>query len=215
MTRRCYLLVGVGRSGTSAIAGTFYRSQFEGNPVQMLDLIPANKGNPKGFYEDREVVRLNDTILHDAGTWVLCANDTNFGHLLTDTRYDDVVREVLLRYDSPCFCIKDPRLTLTLPVYVRVLQTMGVECRVVHIRRHYQSIISSFQSRDGLTRERARKLIEKYRLTLDVWCKRLQDISWEEIEFEKFMAEPLTVFSRHFPAEQPNIIYTLKFLGKM
>jgi len=215
MRQRCYFLIGVGRSGTSALAGTFYRSTFGGYPLQMLDLIPANEGNPKGFYEDREVVRLNDTILDDAGTWVLCENDVNFDHLLTDTRYDQQVREVLSRYTSECFCIKDPRLSLTLPVYIRVLQDMGVECHVVHVVRGEQAIRNSFQNRDNLTPEHAQKLIDKYRGAINVWGKRLQDVDWQTVSFERFMAEPITVFERHFPTSRPILINTLKFLGKM
>jgi len=221
MTEVCYLLVGVGRSGTSALAGTFYRAHYKGEPVQMLDLIPADRGNPKGFFEDERVVRLNDTILGEAGTWVLSELETDFSHLMTETKYDQQVKDILDRYDSPAICIKDPRLSLTLPVYVRELEARGIKCHIVHVRRRLNRILDSFLVRDLLTNDRATKLVEKYRGTLAKWCKRLQYGRWSEVSFDVFMHDPLSVFKQKFPeltfkesAGWAASQQVLKFLGR-
>jgi hypothetical protein len=56
------------RSGTSAVAQMFIAAGCHAGPDG--ELIAANHANPRGYFERREIVELNDEILRDAGaTW--------------------------------------------------------------------------------------------------------------------------------------------------
>ena len=53
------IILGSGRSGTSMVAGTLAKAGY----YMGEQLLPANKANPKGFFEDIEVNAINEDIL--------------------------------------------------------------------------------------------------------------------------------------------------------
>lgn len=61
----CILVLGMHRSGTSALAGLFNRL---GVALPEGDLIGASKSNPSGHFEPEEVVRIHDRILSETGS---------------------------------------------------------------------------------------------------------------------------------------------------
>ena len=55
------LILGFGRSGTSLLGGLLHHSgYFSGNHLH-----PARESNPKGFYEDVVINRINEHILEN------------------------------------------------------------------------------------------------------------------------------------------------------
>jgi hypothetical protein len=59
MNQRNCLILGSGRSGTSLASGILARSGY----FMGEELWPADIGNPKGYFEDREVNRINDELI--------------------------------------------------------------------------------------------------------------------------------------------------------
>jgi hypothetical protein len=59
MNQRNCLILGSGRSGTSMAAGILAKAGY----FMGADLWPANEGNPKGQFEDREVNQINDELI--------------------------------------------------------------------------------------------------------------------------------------------------------
>ncbi len=59
MDQRNCLILGSGRSGTSMAAGILARAGY----FMGEELWPADIGNPKGYFEDREVNKINDELL--------------------------------------------------------------------------------------------------------------------------------------------------------
>ena len=59
------ILLGMHRSGTSAVAGLIHQmGAYVGDETICM---PPNEGNPKGYWERMDVYRLNDRFLHDVG----------------------------------------------------------------------------------------------------------------------------------------------------
>ena len=56
---RNVLVLGSGRSGTSLLAGALARAGYHVG----ADLVPASHANPTGFFEDREVNAINESLL--------------------------------------------------------------------------------------------------------------------------------------------------------
>lgn len=131
MKQRNCLILGSGRSGTSMAAGLLNVSgYFMGDEIW-----PANPGNPKGQFEDREVNSINDELIASvlpkapAGRLhtLLFGETPSFGEF---QRWMAVVRPGT---PIPCppeidericaltarrpFCFKDPRLSYTLPAW--------------------------------------------------------------------------------------------------
>lgn len=59
MKQRNCLILGSGRSGTSMAAGMLSRSGY----FMGEELWPADIGNPKGYFEDREINKINDELI--------------------------------------------------------------------------------------------------------------------------------------------------------
>ena len=64
MTRVCILILGMHRSGTSALAGTLglLGVTMPAHPIA------ANPTNPTGHWEPERLVRINDRMLAEAGS---------------------------------------------------------------------------------------------------------------------------------------------------
>src|SRR5277367_6186978 len=62
------LVLGMHRSGTSALAGALEAMGFEAGPSD--DLMEGDEGNPQGYFELRSIAALNDEVLaHYRGRW--------------------------------------------------------------------------------------------------------------------------------------------------
>ena len=144
------VLLGMHRSGTSLLA-QMARARLGydfGDAV-----LPAAADNPEGFYEDQEVVRLDDLALERlASHW----NDVR--PLWSDAFAGEGLREVrsaaanwlderLGRY--PRFAVKDPRMTVLAPFWSPLLRGCGRPVRALVAVRDPLAVARSLQRRDG------------------------------------------------------------------
>jgi hypothetical protein len=138
------------RSGTSAVAGTAIRLGLA-PPRTML---PPSDDNPAGFYESPLVCGLNHLVLRAAGcNWDDCLSfDLNrlSGAARTDALDMSlaVLREEFT--DAPSFLMKDPRLCLTLPVWLPALAASGAALSILLVVRHPREVARSLLLRDRL-----------------------------------------------------------------
>ena len=56
------VVLGMHRSATSLVARTLNAEVHMGSK-----LLYARSGNPEGYYENIEIIKINDKILHDSG----------------------------------------------------------------------------------------------------------------------------------------------------
>ena len=127
--RRAILVLGMHRSGTSVLTGMLAAlGAFPGRRLIAAD--PST--NPTGFWEDEEIVRLNDGLLEYLGTrWDDCSvlpvdwMSQSFVRGARERMLSVVQREFEGR---PLWVIKDPRLCRLLPLWTDVLAAL--DCRV-------------------------------------------------------------------------------------
>ncbi|MBR0904569.1 hypothetical protein [Bradyrhizobium liaoningense] len=141
------IVVGMHRSGTSAIARTF---SLLGAALP-TDLVGPNEGNPFGHWEPQSIVELNDRILADAGSDVYSAIDAR-PDWLESPRIAGFVSEGarLLRAsfnDDSLIVVKDPRVALLLPIWKKAFAEAGYRCAYVLPLRHPDSVAESLQRR--------------------------------------------------------------------
>lgn len=116
-------MLGMHRSGTSAIAGFLAKAGFFAG--EETDLLPAAEDNPKGFFERADVNALNDGLLGElGGAW-----DKPPRRALVAERapaWQDRVEDVLAGLDVGAgdrpLVLKDPRISLLLPAWLPVLE---------------------------------------------------------------------------------------------
>lgn len=149
--RKCGLVVGMHRSGTSSVAGTLALLGF----VPPVNLIGENKANPKGHWESSAVARLNDRIMEFAGSrW---QDWRPFNESWYDTpylqRFAAEAEEVLDAEfaDSPMMVLKDPRICRLAKFWLHVLDMGDVEPVIFMPFRDPLEVAQSLEARNGFT----------------------------------------------------------------
>ena len=142
------LILGMHRSGTSALAGALEAMGFEVGPEN--DVMPADIGNPEGYFELLSIVRANDELLASfGGRW------DSPPDLAPDWLEDDVTKEFVDTeraelselFDSERYLLKDPRISLLLPVWRQITNDHG--CALVIVRDPME-VAASLTKRNGL-----------------------------------------------------------------
>lgn len=153
------LIVGMHRSGTSAIARIANMLGFNLGPRESMG--EPSSDNPKGFWEQMPVRNLNDFLLQSTGAAWDNPHDFSVDRISEKTRFDFfrladrfVSR---LRGDAP-WAIKDPRLSLTMKAWRPLLQ----DPVVLLVYRHPLEVARSLGARNQLPREYGLALWEKY-----------------------------------------------------
>jgi hypothetical protein len=148
--RQAVVVLGMHRSGTSALAGVLSALGCDGPRTPMK----PNAENPKGFFEARPVARLNDEILATAGsTWDdWQAFDPDWHRSPRAVPFRDRALQVLAEEfgNSACFVLKDPRICRLLPFWAGVLQAAGCKPLIVHTHRHPLDVAASLERRNGI-----------------------------------------------------------------
>ncbi len=145
--RRVVLVLGMHRSGTSALASAVHTLGC-GLPDNLL---PPAPDNPGGYFESKDLTRLNEEILRAAGTaWHDPSSIPEEFFVSTEAhafreRAAAFVEKALAA--SPMIVLKDPRLCRLLPFWRDCLTNLEVSFGGVLIFRHPQEVARSLQVR--------------------------------------------------------------------
>jgi len=150
MQQQCILVLGMHRSGTSALSGMLNILGI----YQGRHFLPSSSFNPKGFFENEKVLHFNRKLLAEHGS---SYDDIFFTDktLFTDKYSEELKSLILEEFGSvPCFSIKDPRICLLFPIYEKALSDMGILIRPAIIYRNPMETAVSLQKRDGFSLEK-------------------------------------------------------------
>ncbi|MCO5161912.1 MAG: sulfotransferase [Mesorhizobium sp.] len=148
-SRAALVVLGMHRSGTSAMAGVLSHMGCD----LPRDLMPPTDANPKGYFESNKAYRLNDDLLKSGGSsW---DDPAAFNPAWYESprfpeyrmRAAGVLREEF--GESGFFVLKDPRMCRLLPFWQRVLADLEVGARYVCIHRHPREVAASVGRREG------------------------------------------------------------------
>lgn len=147
------IITGMHRSGTSMIAGLLkICGLYLGD-----SLIMGLKDNPRGHFEDRAFVRLNNEILkYNGGSWDRPPKEikTNKGIAFNMNRYAESWPK-----DRPVGW-KDPRACLTLHLWRKAVSSE--ELKVVLVSRPFDEIVESLKKRNRFPEAKSRELAFVY-----------------------------------------------------
>jgi hypothetical protein len=141
------VVLGMSRSGTSAVAGSFAACGFHAGTGETL--IETNWANPRGFFERREVNALNDEILAEAGgTWFCPPHpDSGWRPGATDRRRAQAALDRLIAEAGGApVVLKDPRIGVLLDLWLPLID--GHLAPVLVIRDPLE-VALSLGTRDG------------------------------------------------------------------
>ena len=168
-SRHLLLIAGMHRSGTSALCAALERCgvSFGSNLLS-----PMAGVNEDGFWEDADVVALNEQLLERlGGTWF--APPPGLGEVdWNSTTWSDLhgpaARTLLARGfgPAPLQALKDPRLCLTLPFWLAACSEQELPVTVCLVSRAPLEIARSLQKRDGFPPGYGLRLYASYRRLL-------------------------------------------------
>ena len=156
------IVLGMHRSGTSTF--TKGLELFGVNLGQ--NLLAANEYNPKGYFEDNQLVTINDNILRKSGSLWSALQFLEPEDLLGSSfeKEQNEAREFLrgrLAQGTP-IGVKDPRLCRTLPLWQKIFVEMGVRVGYLLVFRDPFEIAASLEERDGMSVDYGLKLWGSY-----------------------------------------------------
>ncbi len=151
-----FVVLGMHRSGTSAIT---YSLKILGIGLGE-NLHPAGFDNPKGFWEDRDCLAINEQLLEHFGStydrldfaWDCKKNDTIINTLKLEAKQIIVNR---LNENSGIWGFKDPRTCRLLSFWREVFDSIHCEVRYIITLRNPLSVASSLAKRNGIPFEKS------------------------------------------------------------
>lgn len=149
-TRKAILVLGMHRSGTSAVTRCLNLLGAEvGNK-----LLPPAEDNRSGFWEHADVVAIHEDLLKDLGRAWHDARALPEGWLLSAPARrarGRLARLIADEFDaSALWAVKDPRLCRFVPLWREVLLESGLDAVALLVVRHPAEVASSLNARDGL-----------------------------------------------------------------
>lgn len=186
------IILGGHRCGTSSIAGTVAHL---GIPTALPgDDIGPSPSNPRGHFEDGTLCRLHQRLLGKSG-W----RDPQPPRAIPD--------QLLAEYDAhlqgriaaaSCWCVKDPRLCVLLPVLTDRLRTLAIPYRVVSVTREPESAAESLGRRQRMSRDAALRITWLYEGARRAQHGRLiaDGIPLLELSYEVALADRHTTIDR-------------------
>ncbi|WIW91126.1 hypothetical protein K3M67_21585 (plasmid) [Sphingobium sp. V4] len=148
--RRGLIILGMHRSGTSALAGTLGKL----GGAMPLDLMGAGIGNDKGHWEPAGIVAVNDRILESAGShwedWDRFNPDW-YASALYPPALEDARTALRTSFaDAPFFIMKDPRVCRLVPFWTNVFALESIDPAFLLCLRHPAQVAASLAKRDGM-----------------------------------------------------------------
>lgn len=149
-TRKVILVLGMHRSGTSAVTRCLNLLGAEvGNK-----LLPPAEDNRSGFWEHADVVAIHEELLRELGRAWHDARALPEGWLLSAAARKargKLARLISDEFDAGAlWAVKDPRLCRFVPLWREVLLESGLDAVALLVVRHPAEVARSLNVRDGL-----------------------------------------------------------------
>lgn len=151
--RQALLILGMHRSGTSALTGSL---EILGSTSPATQ-IAGGAQNPRGFFESKPIARLNDALLQNFDkTWDDWRPLVTTPTRLKMMRAHEAPAQTLLAQefgDAALISIKDPRVCRLLPFWFNVLEQQDIDPLIIFPLRHPEEVAQSLRKRNGFSRE--------------------------------------------------------------
>lgn len=186
----CVLVLGMHRSGTSVLAGSLAMLGVDFGGHDTL-LVPG-EDNPKGYFEHATLVKKNISFLESFG----CDSDGVKVHLpvdwVTDERAQQLKEDIktIITTDfshAAVFGLKDPRISILLPIYLQALQELDIRIRCVIAERPAMEVASSLYKRNQLPLNTGVKAHEYFMRMINAYTENLDPV---RVSYAALLAQP-------------------------
>ncbi|WP_338552553.1 glycosyltransferase [Paenibacillus sp. KS-LC4] len=166
--KKAVCILGMHRSGTSVITRAINLLGVHIGKAE--DLMPAGKDNPEGYWENVNIVTIQEKLLeflghswHSAGMlpeewWKLPGVESFKQQLINEVRFNFMNADVWMW--------KDPRTCVLLPIWQNIFEELGIEMNFVVVVRNPIDVGSSLKKRDQLSCKAAMDLWSYYSISM-------------------------------------------------
>ena len=154
--RKCIIILGMHRSGTSAMGGLLHVLG-----VNMgINLLPPAEDNPKGFFENEKITLFNDSkllpYLKSSYDDVIPFHREWSENAGLEPYYLEAEKVLASEYSgSALFGIKDPRMCILFPFWERVFKKLELELYTILPVRNPLEVAHSLARRNGFSIEKS------------------------------------------------------------
>ncbi|UEQ05714.1 hypothetical protein LMS44_07565 [Halomonas profundus] len=184
--REVVVVLGVGRSGTSLAM-----QALETLGIRVSEnIIPPNVSNPKGFYEDADIVEIHKQLLNTltpSPAMPLQEGWINTPQARQALKQLKAIVEAQLGAGKGVWAFKDPRTATFLPLWIRLFNQLKIVPRFVMAIRSPHSFIQSFAVQSGREDQSYAELIFLLR-TLD--AIQYTDGNFYKLAYEDWFNKP-------------------------
>lgn len=163
--REALLVLGMHRSGTSALAGLLVHLGADGPK----SLMPADAFNPEGYWESAVLCEFHERLLRMAGSrWdaYTCLDLNGLPSSLAADLREEGSRVLDAEFgESPRFVLKDPRMCRFVPFWLHVLESEGIAPMALLVVRSPIEVARSLSARNGYEQD----------LSLLIWLRHVLD----------------------------------------
>ncbi|MGH8581960.1 MAG: glycosyltransferase [Gammaproteobacteria bacterium] len=146
-------ILGPGRSGTSLVTQLLHLAGVG----LSRDLVPADQANPAGYWEDRYIVEIHRDLLDALGLDDLISATVPLPGDWMKHPAASVAKgklkayiEAAMAWENKAWGIKDPRLSLLIPLWQEICFEVNIPTRYVFCLRHPSSVANSMHNAYGL-----------------------------------------------------------------
>ncbi len=172
MKRTCLIVLGMHRSGTSALGGVFHNLG-----VSMgKQLMPPADENPKGFFENENITFYNDFTLFP----FLESSWDNLEPLDIEKKLSNIPQDMIDKASEiieesykelDIFGIKDPRMCVLIPFWEKILRDLNIEIKHILPYRNPLEVANSLKVRNSFSIEKGLLLWAKYVLYAEYYSR--------------------------------------------
>jgi len=159
------LVLGMHRSGTSALTRVLNLLGIELGDK----FLPKHVTNETGFWEHLDIVEINERILQqlDSAWFDTAPLPASWWTLKSIVPLRQQISHIIRRNfaKQSLWGIKDPRLCRLLPLWLPLLQELGIVPHCIIITRHPLEVAASLEKRDGISYNTSLRLWLEYVLT--------------------------------------------------
>lgn len=173
------LVMGMGRSGTSLLMQVLQAAGFDCGSGWIAD----NENNPRGYFELKSVMNFNISLLKQAS-----GDEESLYPLPSVEAINHFIgHPIPFQFPAHDFAVKDPRFSLTLPVWEPYLKQH--DCRILFCRRNPEAIAESMARAYHIELQTSRHIIDEYIRRAEENTARFQ-IPLQDIVYEDWFTNP-------------------------
>lgn len=176
------------RSGTSLVAEALSKAGVDLG----TNLYPEERNHDLTFFEHQDILKINEEILRTLHSSYddIHALPPKWNTSMYVAPFKEKIKEILWRDfpSTPIFAIKDPRISILLPLYLEVIRSLPLNAKFIVCERSDMEIAFSLYKNGGLPFSQSLELTKKYKLTINQWLFNQPHI---RIQMDSFIADPI------------------------